>query len=286
MSLRSFTLYDAINRNARLYGTKTAFLFDGQRVTHANYAERTARLAAGLVAAGVCLGDRVAILAPNSLEYLDLFGAAACLGAIVVPINWRLSAEEVAYVIEDVAPKVLIAADEFKALVPQEGMAGTLRYSLGAALAPWQSVSELYLERDTPMADLPDVADDSGFVIIHTAAVGGRPRGALLSHRGLIAASLLAAASTASVFAQTPIRIGEINSYSAIPQFTQPYKQGWQLLMIRLVLFITAISHLKLQPRKSALQAQPLLQGYLFDQLTRGPVTRLDLGIELVFFFR
>ncbi|MDO8773596.1 MAG: AMP-binding protein, partial [Burkholderiaceae bacterium] len=66
MSLRSFTLYDAINRNARLYGTKTAFLFDGQRVTHANYAERTARLAAGLVAAGVCLGDRVAILAPNS----------------------------------------------------------------------------------------------------------------------------------------------------------------------------------------------------------------------------
>ena len=190
MSLRSFTLYDAINRNARLYGTKTAFLFDGQRVTHANYAERTARLAAGLVAAGVCLGDRVAILAPNSLEYLDLFGAAACLGAIVVPINWRLSAEEVAYVIEDVAPKVLIAADEFKALVPQEGMAGTLRYSLGAALAPWQSVSELYLERDTPMADLPDVADDSGFVIIHTAAVGGRPRGALLSHRGLIAASL------------------------------------------------------------------------------------------------
>ena len=45
----------------------------------------------------------------------------------------------------------------------------------------------------------------------------------------LIAASLLAAASTASVFAQTPIKIGEINSYSAIPQFTQPYKQGWQL---------------------------------------------------------
>ena len=190
MSLRSFTLHDLINRNARLYGSNTALVFGDQRVTHAQYAGRTARLAAGLAAVGVGQWDRLAILAPNCLEYVDLLGAAAQLGAIVVPINWRLSAEEVAYVIEDVAPRVLIVADEFKALVPQDGMAGTLRYTLGAAQAPWQAVSELYLERDTPAPDLPGVADDSGLLIIHTAAVGGRPRGALLSHRGLIAASL------------------------------------------------------------------------------------------------
>ncbi len=190
MSLRSFTLHDLIKRNARLYGSKTALVFGDQRVTHAQYAERTARLALGLAGVGVGQGDRLAILAPNCLEYVDLLGAAAQLGAIVVPINWRLSAEEVAYVIEDVAPRVLIVADEFKALVPQDGMAGTLRYTLGAAQAPWQAVSELYLERDTPAPDLPGVADDSGLLIIHTAAVGGRPRGALLSHRGLIAASL------------------------------------------------------------------------------------------------
>ncbi len=190
MSLRSFTLHDLIKRNARLYGSKTALVFGDQRVTHAQYAERTARLALGLAGVGVGQGDRLAILAPNCLEYVDLFGAAAQLGAIVVPINWRLSAEEVAYVIEDVAPRVLIVADEFKALVSHDGMAGTLRYTLGAAQAPWQAVSELYLERDTPAPDLPGVADDSGLLIIHTAAVGGRPRGALLSHRGLIAASL------------------------------------------------------------------------------------------------
>jgi acyl-CoA synthetase (AMP-forming)/AMP-acid ligase II len=190
MSLRSFTLHDLIKRNARLYGSNTALVFGDQRVTHAQYAERTARLALGLAGVGVGQGDRLAILAPNCLEYVDLFGAAAQLGAIVVPINWRLSTEEVAYVIEDVAPRVLIVADEFKALVPQDGMVGTLRYTLGAAQAPWQAVSELYLECDTPAADLPGVADDSGLLIIHTAAVGGRPRGALLSHRNLIAASL------------------------------------------------------------------------------------------------
>lgn len=190
MSLRSFTLHDLIARNARLHASKTAFLFGDQRVTHAQYAERTARLAAGLAAAGVRAGDRLAILAPNCLEYVDLFGASAHLGAMVVPINWRLSAEEVAYVIKDVSPRVLIVADEFKALLPQQGLDDTLRYTLGAALAPWQSISTLYLEPHAPAADLPDVADDSGFVIIHTAAVGGRPRGALLSHGGLLAAGM------------------------------------------------------------------------------------------------
>ncbi|MCK9216183.1 MAG: AMP-binding protein [Rhodoferax sp.] len=190
MSLRSFTLHDLITRNARWYGSSTALVFGDQRVTHDQYAGRTARLAAGLAAAGVGQGDRLAILAPNCLEYVDLFGAAARLGAIVVPINWRLSAEEVAYVIEDVTPRVLIVADEFKALLPQRGLDGMLCYTLGAAPAPWQAVSELYRERDTPTADRPGLADDSGLLIIHTAAVGGRPRGALLSHRGLIAASL------------------------------------------------------------------------------------------------
>ena len=187
MSLRSFTLHDLINRNAKLYGSNTALVFGDQRVTHAQYAERTARLAAGLAAAGVGQGDRLAILAPNCLEYVDLFGAAAQLGVIVVPINWRLSAEEVAYVIEDVAPRVLIVADEFQALLPQSGLDDKLRYTLGVAPAPWQPVSALYLDRTVPPADLND---DEGLVIIHTAAVGGRPRGALLSHRGLIAASL------------------------------------------------------------------------------------------------
>ena len=54
-------------------------------------------------------GDRVAVLSQNNLEFVDLYGAVARLGAILVPINWRLSAEEIAYVIGDAAPKIIIA---------------------------------------------------------------------------------------------------------------------------------------------------------------------------------
>lgn len=186
MRLRSFTLHDVVNRNAQLHGAQTAFRFDGQRVTHAQYAERSARLAAGLAAVGVGVGDRVAILAPNGLEYADLFGAAARLAAIVVPINWRLSAEEVAFVIDDVAPRVLIVAAEFEALVAESAAAGMLRYALGPEPGAHEPMSALYIDAAAPPAQ---AADESGFVIIHTAAVGGRPRGALLSHRSLVAGS-------------------------------------------------------------------------------------------------
>lgn len=201
MSLRSFTLNDQIERNAWLHGSRIAFICADQRVTHAQYATRTARLAAGLAASGVGVGERVAILAHNCLEYVDLFGAAARLGAIVVPVNWRLSAEEVAYVLQDTTPRVLIAAPDMHALVPEEVRKNMLSFTTGdSRTGTWQALGELYLDAVTPPAVIDD---DAGFVIIHTAAVGGRPRGALLSHHGLLSA----AAKSQQAWNLTPVDV-------------------------------------------------------------------------------
>ena len=109
MALRDFTLFDIVERNARLHPNRLAFALDGERVTHAAYLARAERLAAGLARAGVRPGDRIAVLSQNNLEFVDLYGAAARLGAILVPINWRLSAEEIAYIVGDAAPKIIIA---------------------------------------------------------------------------------------------------------------------------------------------------------------------------------
>lgn len=188
MNLRAFTLHDQIERNAWLHGDRAAFVADDSTVTHAQYAARSAQLAAGLAGLGVQVGDRVAILAPNSQAYVDLFGAAARLGAIVVPVNWRLSAEEVNYVLRDTAPRVLIAAPEMHAMVPEAARANMLAYTSGAgAETSWRPLASLYLDAEAPPPAAID--DEAGLVIIHTAAVGGRPRGALLSHRGLLAAA-------------------------------------------------------------------------------------------------
>jgi acyl-CoA synthetase (AMP-forming)/AMP-acid ligase II len=191
MSLRTFTLSDLIDRNAALFPERPAFFFDEHAVTHREYAASVARLAGGLAAAGVGVGDRIAVLAPNVPAFVDLFGAAARLGAILVPINVRLSTEEVAYVIADVAPRVLVAAPALHALAGGDPPDGPLAFTLGGAQGRWQPFDALYREA-AGAADAPraDYEDDAALLIVHTAAVGGRPRGAVLSHRGLLSASL------------------------------------------------------------------------------------------------
>jgi acyl-CoA synthetase (AMP-forming)/AMP-acid ligase II len=187
MSLRSFTLDDLVRRNAALHGARAAFVMDGRTVTHAEHASRVARLAAGLAAAGVGAGDRVAVLAPNSLEFCDLYGAVARLGAILVPINARLSAEEVAHVVADVAPRVVVAAPAMRALLAGAALGSARRVALGPAGEGWDAFAALY-EAGVHEAACP-VGDDAPLLIIHTAAVGGLPRGATLTHRGLLASA-------------------------------------------------------------------------------------------------
>lgn len=187
MNLRSYTLHDLVRRNAQLHGRRTAFVFEGRHVSHAEYAERAGRLAAGLAGIGVAPGDRVAILAANGLEYVDLLAAAARLAAVVVPINSRLSADEVAHVLNETAPRAVFVAGEFEALLSQAALPKTPCYVIGAARSGQQPVSGLYVDEPAPVAE---VDDDTALLIIHTAAVEGRSRGAVLTHGGLIAASM------------------------------------------------------------------------------------------------
>ena len=191
MGIRDFTLWSVIERNARWNGARTAFVFEGRHHSHAQYAARARRLAAGLVRAGVRRGDRVAIVAQNRPEYLDLYAAAARLGVIVVPVNWRLSAEEMAHAVTDTGPVLLLADPEYQpALAPLRarcpGLAGLVGFDRpGEGFVAYDTLLDAGEDTDAPAAEAGD-----GFVIIHTAAVGGLPRGALLSHAGLLAAGM------------------------------------------------------------------------------------------------
>jgi acyl-CoA synthetase (AMP-forming)/AMP-acid ligase II len=188
MGLRDYTLADVLARNARLFRDRTALVHEGQRVTHGEYLERVGRLAAGLAAAGIGSGDRIAVLAQNSPEFLDLYGAAAWLGAILVPINWRLGADEITYVIADAAPKVIVTEAEYQGSIATATVTLPVRgFALGEPAAPFAPFADLLAStRSVPAAE---ITADSAFLMIHTAAVGGRPRGALLSHAALLAAS-------------------------------------------------------------------------------------------------
>jgi acyl-CoA synthetase (AMP-forming)/AMP-acid ligase II len=185
MGLTDFTFYDVIRRNAVCFADHDAWfeVDDGRTITFAGYKGMVDRLAAGLQKKGIQKGDRLGIFARNSLEYFLVYGAAAALGAIVVPINWRLSPEEVKYNLNDCAPSMVFADASFQDTIRSlrnelPSVEHTIVMGTGGS-GPEDFNSLLDLGEDIEPAD---VSSDDGFVIIHTAAVAGRPRGALLSH--------------------------------------------------------------------------------------------------------
>jgi len=193
MGLYDFTIYDLINRNAVCFSDRPAWfeVDDNRTLTFARYKKEVDCLARGLQKADIKKTDRVAVLGKNSLEYFLLYGAAAAIGAIMLPVNWRLSADEVCFNLNDCAPEILFVDKEYQELIKgvQEKLTSIKKcYNLRPDRGDFLDFNSLMDTHDdlSPV----EVSNDDGFVIIHTAAVAGRPRGALLSHRNLLCANM------------------------------------------------------------------------------------------------
>ena len=193
MGLHDYTFYDLINRNAVSFCDRPAwFEVDDQRsLTFTEYKNKVDRLANGLQAAGIKKGDRIGAFGKNSLEFFCLYGAAAATGAIVLPINWRLSAEEAVFNFNDGEPEFLFVDPEYQEMIEDSKKKLPSVKKFFNLKPPGGKFSDFdALLNNDGKFDPADVSTDDGLVIIHTAAVAGRPRGALLSHGNLISANI------------------------------------------------------------------------------------------------
>jgi acyl-CoA synthetase (AMP-forming)/AMP-acid ligase II len=193
MGLRDFTVYDMICRNAMLYPGHEAVVFGDTRLNYRQYKSACDRCAAGLVKAGIRQGDRFAVVAYNSDRFLILYGAAAKIGAILVAVNWRYRVEEIKMVLEDCAPKIVFAGKEFQETVSvASGTVSSIQAFYSMASDAGDSVFQPFeaVLSDAGAGAVVDIPADGGYVIIHTAAVQGKPRGALLSQANIIAVNL------------------------------------------------------------------------------------------------
>ena len=107
--MRNLSIQDIFSRNAALYADRPALIDAQATITFRELQAQAEGLAAGLHDKGVKRGDRVAVLAYNRCEWFWLMGAAARLGAIVVPLNWRLASEELAFILTDAEPTLRTA---------------------------------------------------------------------------------------------------------------------------------------------------------------------------------
>ena len=111
------TVRELIERNARYFPNREAYVCGERRLTHAAYAERALRLASGLYELGLRRQDRLAILAMNCLEFYEAYAAAEVGSYIAAPVNYRLAAAEIAYLLRDSAAKILIFEAQYAAVV-------------------------------------------------------------------------------------------------------------------------------------------------------------------------
>jgi long-chain acyl-CoA synthetase len=193
MGVQDYTVYDIICRNALAYADRDAVVFNDTRLTHGQFKEKCDRLAAGLDKAGIRKGDRLGVVAHNCDEFMILYGAAAKMGAILLPVNWRFQQDEMDFVLNDCNPKVVFAGPDYRKMV--EKAAGKIKsiekcFTVGGEEVPqgFHPFDELY--SDDAALEQTDLPANSGFVIVHTAAVAGKPRGALLSQSNIVHCNL------------------------------------------------------------------------------------------------
>ena len=106
------TLADAVAAHARLTPAKLAVRDSRRSLSYAQWHARTQRLANGLLGLGLAKGDRVALLAYNCAEWMEIYAGLSAAGLVAVPINFRLTAPEIAYIVQHSEARAVIAQDE------------------------------------------------------------------------------------------------------------------------------------------------------------------------------
>jgi acyl-CoA synthetase (AMP-forming)/AMP-acid ligase II len=176
---------------ARLQPGRPAVVDGNRTVSYGALEERTRRLANLLAARGVGRGDRVALLSENRLEMLELFLAAARLGAIVACQNWRLAAREIEHCVRLVAPGAIVVSPRHRDL-----LAEALGDSAGDPLV-FGEAYEAALAAAAEVAPAGEVDPEDPLLILYTSGTTGLPKGAVLSHRAQIVRNLVVRAEFA-----------------------------------------------------------------------------------------
>jgi fatty-acyl-CoA synthase len=180
-------LSDLIERNASFTPDKAALRFDGKALSYSAFAARIAQAARALKSRlGIGRGDRLAILATNHPDYLVLLYACARLGAMLVPLNWRLAVPEQVFILCDAAVKALAVEASFAAVVPALREVRPDVQVIGLGPLPGTVSFDDLLGEGSGDDRNPHVDFSSPLLVVYTSGTTGRPKGAVLTQDALV----------------------------------------------------------------------------------------------------
>ncbi|HBG74394.1 MAG: hypothetical protein A2X25_13835 [Chloroflexi bacterium GWB2_49_20] len=183
---------DLLRKRAELTPDREALydLHTSKRYTYAELNQRANRSANFLHENfNVQKGDRVSILAQNCLAFVDLLFGLGKIGAIFAPLNWRLTAHELTFIVKDLQPKVLICGPEYVPVLNEMRAEIQIKHllSLENANIPEAESYELLLEQAADLEPAhPSLEPGDGYCILYTSGTTGKPKGAILTHRQVL----------------------------------------------------------------------------------------------------
>ncbi|WP_136718459.1 class I adenylate-forming enzyme family protein [Halorientalis salina] len=182
------TTLDYLDRAVDNYDDVTGIVaHDGTEYTYAEVNERVNQLAHALAERGIDQGDRVALLAPNTHYFIETLYATNKLGAVFVPLNYRLQPNEFKYILDDCAADTVIADYQFaenlnpiREGVPAETFIG---YEADRIDGDWEDYEAVLADQSTDEPDRPDIDEDDDASINYTSGTTGDPKGVVRTHR-------------------------------------------------------------------------------------------------------
>jgi len=179
------TPLDFLRRARKLHGTREAVVDGGLRLTYEEFARRCDRWSSALAQLGVKQGDRVATLAPNTHQHLEQYYAVPQLGAVIVPMNYRLVADDFVYLANHSGTKVLcVHADYLDTVDSVRNQMTTIEHfvALEGRKPGWLEYEQLLAASDG-VFERPSIAEGDLLSINYTSGTTSRPKGVMITHR-------------------------------------------------------------------------------------------------------
>ncbi len=191
-------LGEVVSRNAYLFPNKTGARDLARSMTFRQWNERSCRLANALLGLGLARGDRVAILAYNRVEWLEIYVALAKAGLVAVPINFRLVGPEIRYIADDAKAQAFIVQDDLVDRVDEIRSdlaiaADTYLHFGGKMTPPGYRSYEALIERASASEPTVPVLLEDPWAFMYTSGTTGNPKGAIRSHESLALLALITA---------------------------------------------------------------------------------------------
>lgn len=181
----ALTPLEFARRTRRLHPDREAVVDRGLRLTYEEFFDRCDRWSSVLQGLGVAQGDRVAYISPNTHAQLESFYAVPQLGAVLVPVNFRLTAEDFVYIVTHCGAKVLcVHADQLDAVDSvRDRLPDVERFvALEGARPGWEDYEAL-VAAASPEFERPEIAEGDVLTVNYTSGTTARPKGVMITHR-------------------------------------------------------------------------------------------------------